>query len=248
MAGCASSRVATTRRRGFALRRSTKLNAGQARHERAVHRSVAAVRRRGGSRLACPRAWRWTRLSRDRRLGADGAALDRMPAGARRRRSAAVRLRRGLAAPDAALDRARPGRRDLHHPPARRPLPRHSGAAEDLRPQRPRPAAADLRAAGLDRALRRRCGGSSAGSATRSSWSSSTRMSRSAHDGYEVRPFEVAHRMRAFGYALVEDERPGRFDPAEAESASGSRRVPTSSASRAARRSTAPTARSLRPR
>jgi ribonuclease Z len=37
-------------------------------------------------------------------------------------------------------------------------------------------------------------------------------------DGYEVRPFEVSHRMRAFGYALVEDERPGRFDPAVAES------------------------------
>jgi ribonuclease Z len=33
------------------------------------------------------------------------------------------------------------------------------------------------------------------------------------HDGFEVRPFEVEHRMRALGYALVEDERPGRFDP-----------------------------------
>ena len=33
------------------------------------------------------------------------------------------------------------------------------------------------------------------------------------HDGFEVRPFAVEHRMRAFGYALVEDERPGRFDP-----------------------------------
>jgi ribonuclease Z len=34
-----------------------------------------------------------------------------------------------------------------------------------------------------------------------------------AHDGYEVRSFAVEHRMRALGYALVEDERPGRFDP-----------------------------------
>jgi ribonuclease Z len=33
------------------------------------------------------------------------------------------------------------------------------------------------------------------------------------HGGFEVRPFEVEHRMRAYGYALVEDERPGRFDP-----------------------------------
>ena len=32
------------------------------------------------------------------------------------------------------------------------------------------------------------------------------------HDGYEVRSFEVAHRMRAFGYALVEDTRPGHLD------------------------------------
>ena len=33
------------------------------------------------------------------------------------------------------------------------------------------------------------------------------------HQGYEVRCFAVQHRMTAYGYALVEDERPGRFDP-----------------------------------
>jgi ribonuclease Z len=33
------------------------------------------------------------------------------------------------------------------------------------------------------------------------------------NDGYEIRSFPVKHRMRALGYALVEDERPGRFDP-----------------------------------
>jgi ribonuclease Z len=37
------------------------------------------------------------------------------------------------------------------------------------------------------------------------------------YDTYEIRPFEVEHRVRAFGYALVEDERPGRFDPEEAQ-------------------------------
>ena len=31
-------------------------------------------------------------------------------------------------------------------------------------------------------------------------------------DGYRVAAFEVAHRVPALGYALVEDERPGRFD------------------------------------
>jgi len=41
-----------------------------------------------------------------------------------------------------------------------------------------------------------------------------------AHDGYEVRPFEASHRnARANGYALVEAERPGRFDPAAAAAA-----------------------------
>jgi ribonuclease Z len=33
------------------------------------------------------------------------------------------------------------------------------------------------------------------------------------HEGYEVRSFAVAHSVVAYGYALVEDERPGRFDP-----------------------------------
>jgi ribonuclease Z len=32
-------------------------------------------------------------------------------------------------------------------------------------------------------------------------------------DGYEIRAFPVDHRVRAYGYALVEDDRPGRFDP-----------------------------------
>jgi ribonuclease Z len=39
------------------------------------------------------------------------------------------------------------------------------------------------------------------------------------HDEYEVRPFEAKHGSRANGYALVEFERPGRFDPAAAAAA-----------------------------
>ena len=35
-------------------------------------------------------------------------------------------------------------------------------------------------------------------------------------DGYLVAPFPVEHGARAYGYALVEDERPGRFDTARA--------------------------------
>jgi ribonuclease Z len=36
-------------------------------------------------------------------------------------------------------------------------------------------------------------------------------------DGGEVRAFPVEHSVRAFGYALIEEERPGRFDPEAAQ-------------------------------
>jgi ribonuclease Z len=39
------------------------------------------------------------------------------------------------------------------------------------------------------------------------------------HDDYEVQAYEAKHGVRANGYALVEDERPGRFDPAAAKAA-----------------------------
>jgi ribonuclease Z len=38
-----------------------------------------------------------------------------------------------------------------------------------------------------------------------------------ARDGYEVRTFQVRHGREALGYALVENERPGRFDVAAAD-------------------------------
>ena len=37
-------------------------------------------------------------------------------------------------------------------------------------------------------------------------------------DGFRVEPFAVRHRGEAFGYAIAEDERPGRFDPERARS------------------------------
>ncbi len=37
-----------------------------------------------------------------------------------------------------------------------------------------------------------------------------------ARDGYEITPFAVDHRVRAYGYVLVEEDRPGRFDEARA--------------------------------
>lgn len=39
------------------------------------------------------------------------------------------------------------------------------------------------------------------------------------HDGYAIEPFEAAHSVRALGYALVEEQRPGRFDPEAARAA-----------------------------
>ncbi len=36
------------------------------------------------------------------------------------------------------------------------------------------------------------------------------------HDGYEVEAFQVEHRTRALGYAVLEDDRPGELDPERA--------------------------------
>jgi ribonuclease Z len=37
------------------------------------------------------------------------------------------------------------------------------------------------------------------------------------HDGYEIRPYKTEHTVSSCGYALVEENRPGRFDPEAAK-------------------------------
>ena len=55
-----------------------------------------------------------------------------------------------------------------------------------------------------------------------------------ARDGYSVAAFAVDHRVTAYGYALIEQGRPGRFD--EARARLGVAPAPTSGVSRPARR------------
>ena len=73
-------------------------------------------------------------------------------------------------------------------------------AADRLRPARP------------PRALRRACGGSSAGSRTRSSSSRCAPVRRSSGTATACSSFPSHHGVSAVGYALDEDDRPGRFD------------------------------------
>ena len=122
-----------------------------------------------------------SRLLRDGRLDADGRPLAERADDPARRRSPALRLRRGDAAADAALEcRARRPARGLPHPLPRRPLPRAARDAEDVRAPRARRADHDLRAAGAFANCSARCAGSSASSRTRTSSSSSPRATRSS--------------------------------------------------------------------
>ena len=78
-------------------------------------------------------------------------------------------------------------------------------AADDLRPGRPRATSSGPSA------------GSSAASASRSTWSRSSPGDRIDTRAERSSAFPVEHSVRACGYALVEFERPGRFDPEEAK-------------------------------
>src|SRR3989304_5471042 len=85
-----------------------------------------------------------------------GPAPPHEPARPARGRAAALRLRRGDAAPAPALgDRARRAARDLPHALPRRPLPRPAGDAADVLAPGPRAAPHRPRTARARRALRR---------------------------------------------------------------------------------------------
>ena len=59
--------------------------------------------------------------------------------------------------------------------------------------------------------------GSSVASTSSSTWSRWSPATAIDIEGGEMRAFPVEHSVRACGYALVEDERPGRFDPEAAK-------------------------------
>ena len=110
-----------------------------------------------------------------------------------------------------------PGRRArLPDPLPRRSLPRAARDAEDVRAARPRGAADRLRAAracGLMSDLRRVYGKLTYEVQLRRARAERRRRVRRLAD----RRLRRCHRLEALGYALVEDDRPGRFDPAVAE-------------------------------
>ena len=56
-------------------------------------------------------------------------------------------------------------------------------------------------------------------------------------DGWRIGAYAAVHRLEALGYALVEDDRPGRFDPGLARGAGRAAPVPSSAGSSAASRS-----------
>ena len=136
---------------------------------------------------------------------------------AARRRPHPVRLRRGHAAPAAALGRPAGPRRRLPHALPRRPLARPAGDAEDVRPARARAAADVYGPPGLRELLALdapRVRAARLRRARSSSWRPTSGRARRLRDRSRSRSATAAPR---YGYALVEDDRPGRFDAALAE-------------------------------
>ena len=133
-----------------------------------------------------------------------------------RRRPAALRLRRGHAAPAGPLGRADRAGGGLPHPLPRRPRARAARDAEDLQPAPARAAADRLRAARASRACSR-CSQPLVGNTTFQvelvELEPNDELDR---DGYRIAAYEADHAPRALGYALVEDPRPGHFDPERA--------------------------------
>ena len=122
----------------------------------------------------------------------------------------------------AALGRPAGARRDLHHPLPRRPLARAARHAQDVRPAR-------ARAAARPSTARRACSelfDAHAAVVGRRRYPldagrARARTRRSRCDGYVIAAVPGRPpRARRYGYAFVEDDRPGRFD-AEAARALG---------------------------
>ena len=150
------------------------------------------------------------RLPRDVRLHADGEAALSATLVTARRRPAPVRLLGGhAAATSAQRRRPRRARGDLPHALPRRPLPRPSGHAQDVRIARPRSAADDLRTARARRAAPHVAADLRSADVPRSRRSSSRRGRAGARRTTRSSPFAVDHGMTALGYAIVEDVAPG---------------------------------------
>jgi len=155
-------------------------------------------------------------VRRHRRVGAERAAGPAGASRAPRRRTHLIDCGEGTQRQLAAGRRPERHHRRLHHAPACRPLAGVARAAADLQPARPRADADDPWSTGAARADARDAAGYgrlgfeldvvelAAGDAVR-------------RDTLEIQAVNVRHRVLAYGYVLVEDARPGRFDAGLAE-------------------------------
>ena len=185
-------------------------------------------------------------------LGTGGSVPYRPPrhrlhTGPRRWGAPPVRLRGGHAAADAAVDRARPGRRDLPHALPRRSLPRPARPAQDLRPERPAGAASHPRPPGPPRPVRGAAPDHRPGPLP----ARARRDRRGRPDSpRHLRDPPVRRRAPRAGIRLRarRGRASGPIRPGRGRAARRAPLAPTSRASRRARRSMGPTGRSTRGR